>query len=131
VKTARAKVMNRYTLLLLVAVLSLGGCAHSGTGGTGGERECGACAPTNPQVVPDVVGTKLGRACARLAAKGYGGGVREIVSNSGEPKRTILRLETRAGTHGGLGQIIMMHVAGPLSLHRLPRGCFSRIPGTF
>jgi hypothetical protein len=123
--------MNRYIFVLLVVVLSLGGCAHSGTGGQG---ECGAnaaCAPTNPHRVPDVVGAKLGSACAQLAARGYGGGVREIVLNSGEPRRTILRLETRAGTQGGLGQIIMMHVAGPLSLHSLPRGCFSRIPGTF
>jgi hypothetical protein len=94
--------MNRYSLVLVVAVLSLGGCVQSGTGGTGGEGECGAnaaCAPTNPHVVPDVVGAKLGRACAQLAAKGYGGGVREIISNSGAPRRTILRLETKAGTH--------------------------------
>lgn len=104
------------------------------TVGVTGEEECpegAACAPENPEVVPDVRGMHLNAACPAMSEAGYAGGVRMIIEDSDEPAGTVLRLETDPGTHASEGQVIMMHVAAPVSINRLPHGCVSRIPGTF
>jgi hypothetical protein len=115
--------------LLTLLLLSLAAC-----GAATGEEECpegAACAPENPEPVPDVVGMRLKSACPVMSEAGYSGGVRKIIDRSEERAGTILRLETDPGTRASEGEVIMMHVAGPVSGGELPQGCVSRIPGTF
>jgi hypothetical protein len=67
-----------------------------------------------------------------MSRNGYHGGVREIVTTTSSPPGVVLGLlEERAGTKAYEGQVIMMKVAGPVRLRALPRGCVSRVPGTY
>ena len=102
--------------------------------GVTSEEECpegAACAPRNPESVPEVLGMTLTSACPMMSGAGYQGGVRKVIDDSDQLAGTILKLETEPGTRAYQGEVIMMHVAGPVSVEHLPQGCVSRIPGAF
>ncbi len=82
-------------------------------------------------MIPDVIGKRLERACPAMSAAGYSGGIRAVLKRGHSLAGSVLSLGTPAGTHGFEGEVIMMKVAGPVDLKRLPRGCVSRLPGTF
>jgi hypothetical protein len=114
------------TVAFLSATIAVTAC--SGGDGPGDS----SFATKNRHRVPDVSGMALPDACGMLSRKAYHGGVREIVDRSDAPPETVLGiLEMKPGMRGGDGQVIMLRVAGPLSIENLPRGCVSRVPGTF
>ena len=119
---------GRETLHLVVLLLAAAAC------GTSGEDACsngGACAPRNRHPVPPVEEQTLEKACEMLQKRGYAGGVRDIVEKSSLPRRTILDIDPEPGRKGFQGQVLMLEVASPVDVNQLPRGCVSRIPGTY
>lgn len=84
-------------------------------------------------LIPDVSGMALADACSAPGRKDYHGGVRKIVGHSRAEPGTVLNVvgESLPGTKGGMDQVIMLQVVGPVSIRRLPEHCVSRIPGTF
>ena len=112
-------------LAVVVTFVLLAGCM--------GGQDGPSLAEKNPKPVLDVSGMALEDACSVLGRRDYHGGVQEVVRDIQAEPKTVLRVmgESVPGSKGGVGQVIMLQVAGPVSIKQLPENCVSRIPGSF
>lgn len=84
----------------------------------------------NPVPVPEVEGRQLDDACGELQKANYVGGVTQ--RQRGRLRHAIVvRVAPQPGSYATLGEILKLVVKGRLALDRLPKGCVSRLHGTY